>query len=161
MTERGPSMIERGGHASPRDEWIERMAAFFAEEGIPLIAGRLLGYLLICDPPERTAAELSAALTASSGSVSTNIRLLMRLGLVDKSTRKGREAALYRINEQRWVDLVRRRFERVAAAREITGAGLRLLSGQSHVAARLRAVDDLYTWLDTELPELWRRWDAR
>jgi DNA-binding transcriptional regulator GbsR (MarR family) len=154
-------MSERGEHASPRDEWIERMAAFFVEEGLPLIAGRLLGYLLICEPAERTAAELSSALSASSGSVSTNIRLLLRLGLVSRSTRKGREAALYRIVEQRWVDLVRRRFERVAAARELTSAGLRLLSGESHRAARLRVVDDLYGWLGDELPELWRRWEAR
>ncbi|MER5390200.1 transcriptional regulator [Saccharopolyspora sp. NPDC002686] len=141
-------------------EWIEQMAAHFeASEGMPLIAGRVLAFLLVCDPPERTAAELSLALAASTGSISTNVRLLMRLGVVSKTTRQGKEAALYRVEEDRWPDLVRHRMERVTGLEELTGAGLRMFSGQGERARRLRTVHEFYQWLAGEMPELWRRWE--
>nr|WP_246330995.1 transcriptional regulator [Saccharopolyspora hordei] len=136
------------------------MAAHFeASEGMPLIAGRILAFLLVCDPPERTAAELSLALAASTGSISTNVRLLMRLGVVSKTTRQGREAALYRVEEDRWPELVRHRMERVVGLEELTAAGLRMFSGQGERARRLRAVHEFYQWLSGEMPELWRRWE--
>lgn len=141
-------------------DWIERMAAHFeATEGMPLIAGRILAFLLVCDPPERTAAELSHALNASTGSVSTNVRLLMRLGLISKTTRQGREAALYRIEEDSWPDFVRQRMQRFTELEELTALGLRMFSGQGERAWRLRSVNEFYRWLSGEMPELWRRWE--
>ncbi len=39
--------------------WVERVAAAFAQHfGLPPITGRILGWLLICDPPEQSAAEI-------------------------------------------------------------------------------------------------------
>ncbi|GAA0514893.1 hypothetical protein GCM10011581_35820 [Saccharopolyspora subtropica] len=141
-------------------EWIEQMAAHFeATEGMPLIAGRILAFLLICDPPERTAAELSHALAASTGSISTNVRLLMRLGVISRTTRQGREAALYRVEEDRWPELVRQRLQRVTQLEELTAHGLRMFSGQGERARRLRTVHEFYQWLSGEMPELWRRWE--
>ena len=45
--------------------FTDRMADFYAREyGFPPVAGRVLGYLLICQPPEQTVAGLSEALLA-------------------------------------------------------------------------------------------------
>jgi len=141
-------------------DWIEQVAAHFeATEGMPLIAGRILAFLLICDPPERTAAELSHALSASTGSVSTNVRLLLRLGIISKTTRQGREAALYRVEEDRWPALVRQRMERVTELERLTEQGLRMFSGQGERARRLRQVHEFYQWLSAQMPELWQRWE--
>lgn len=141
-------------------EWIEDMAAHFeASEGMPLIAGRILAFLLICDPPERTAAELSHGLSASTGSVSTNVRLLLRLGVISKTTRQGREAALYQVEENRWPELVRQRMQQVTELQQLTETGLRMFSGQGERARRLRTVSEFYRWLASEMPELWRRWE--
>jgi DNA-binding transcriptional regulator GbsR (MarR family) len=123
--------------------------------GIPLIGGRILGYLLVCDPEERTAAELSEELEASTGSVSTNLKLLVNTGLVQRTTRRGRQAAQYRLDAPAWADLVRRRLETIAETRELTAFGLRLLSGDPQRAHRLRTVDEFYGWFAGELPALW------
>ena len=72
---------------------MERLAAHLVPEGIPLIGGRILAYLLVCDPDERTAAELSEELEASTGSVSTNLKLLVNTGLVVRTTRRGRHGS--------------------------------------------------------------------
>lgn len=141
-------------------EWIEQMAAHFeASEGMPLIAGRILAFLLVCDPPERTAAELSHGLSASTGSISTNVRLLLRLGVISKTTRQGREAALYRVEEDRWPELVRHRMQAFTELETLTAQGLRMFSGQGERAQRLRTVHEFYQWLSGEMPELWRKWE--
>ncbi|MBW4720916.1 GbsR/MarR family transcriptional regulator [Saccharothrix obliqua] len=145
------------GRETRLSAWIERFAAHFAEEGIPLIGGRILGHLLVCQPTERTAAELSQELEASSGSISTNLKFLVNAGLVTKRTRRGRQAAQYRINEKKWADLVQRKLDALVGVRELTEAGMRLMSGDPQRAARLRTVDDLYAWLATELPAVWER----
>ncbi|MFE2751267.1 GbsR/MarR family transcriptional regulator [Actinosynnema sp. NPDC059335] len=145
------------GRETRLSAWVERFAAHFAEEGIPLIGGRILGYLLVCQPTERTAAELSQELEASSGSISTNLKFLVNAGLVTKRTRRGRQAAQYRIDEKRWVDLVQRKLDALVSVRELTEAGMRLMSGDPERAMRLRTVDEVYTWLATELPAVWER----
>jgi hypothetical protein len=137
--------------------WIERLAAHLVPEGIPLIGGRILGYLLVCDPEERTAAELSQELEASTGSVSTNIRLLMNTGLVVRTTRRGRQAAQYRADAPAWAGLVRRRMDALAELRTLSAAGLRLMSGDPQRAVRLRTVDEFQGWFAGEVPALWER----
>ena len=83
---------------------------------------------------------LSAALLAPL------VRLLLRLGVISKTTRQGREAALYRVEEDRWPELVRHRMEQVTALEELTEAGLRMFSGQGERARRLRTVHEFYRW---------------
>ena len=57
--------------------WVERVAAAFAQHfGLPPITGRILGWLLICDPPEQSAGEIAEAIGASRASLTTSMRLL-------------------------------------------------------------------------------------
>lgn len=137
--------------------WIERMAAQLVPEGIPLIGGRILGYLLVCDPEDRTAAELSEELEASTGSVSTNLKLLVSMRLVTRSTRRGRQAAQYRADPAAWQSLIRRRINALADLRGVSASGLRLLSGDPQRAMRLRTVDEFQGWFAGEIPSLWER----
>ena len=137
--------------------WMERMRAHLVAEGIPLIGGRILAYLLVCDPEERTAAELSEELEASTGSVSTNLKLLVNSGLVVRTTRRGRQAAQYRADAPAWANLIRRRLDALAGLRGLSASGLRLLSGDPHRALRLRTVDEFQGWFAGEVPELWER----
>jgi Bacterial regulatory protein, arsR family len=145
-------VVASGGALS---QWMERLAAQLVPEGIPLIGGRILGYLLICEPEERTAAELSEELEASTGSVSTNLKLLVNNGMVLRTTRRGRQAAQYRLDPSAWGDLVRRRMDALAETRELTAAGLRLLSGDPQRALRLREIDEFYAWFNQETATLW------
>lgn len=137
--------------------WMERLAAHLVPEGIPLIGGRILAYLLVSDPEERTAAELSEELEASTGSVSTNLKLLVGTGLVVRTTRRGRQAAQYRADPAAWASLIRRRLDALADLRGLSAAGLRLLSGDPHRALRLRTVDEFQGWFAGEVPALWER----
>ncbi|HYF62461.1 MAG TPA: MarR family transcriptional regulator, partial [Herpetosiphonaceae bacterium] len=70
-------------------EFVERVALTYERSGLPRIAGRILGWLLICDPPAQTAGELAAALGASKGSISTMTRMLVSMGLIEHTSKRG------------------------------------------------------------------------
>jgi DNA-binding transcriptional regulator GbsR (MarR family) len=70
-------------------QFVEEMGQFLGSIGMTPMAGRMWGYLLICDPPEQTAAQIADALRASRGAISGTARLLAGPGLIRRSTRPG------------------------------------------------------------------------
>jgi DNA-binding transcriptional regulator GbsR (MarR family) len=65
------------------ERFIEELGMQFElEAAAPRMLGRVLGWLLVCDPPEQSAAELAERLQASKGSISTATRLLLRMGMI-------------------------------------------------------------------------------
>lgn len=75
---------------------IERMGLFFEKDGLPRIAGRVLGYLLLS--PERSSLDhLADALQVSKSSVSTDARMLERIGVVERVTIPGDRRDYYQI----------------------------------------------------------------
>jgi DNA-binding transcriptional regulator GbsR (MarR family) len=70
-------------------QFVEEMGQFLGSIGMTPMAGRMWGYLLICDPPEQTAAQIADALQASRGAISGTARLLAGPGLIRRSTRPG------------------------------------------------------------------------
>jgi hypothetical protein len=73
--------------------FTDRVAQFYAREyGFPPVAGRLLGYLLICRPPRQTLTELSEALQASRTAITTAVALLERYHAVRRTRSAGQRA---------------------------------------------------------------------
>src|SRR5664279_4454843 len=66
--------------------FVEEMGQILASYGMTPMAGRMWGWLLICEPPEQTAAELADALHASRGAISGTAR---RHGPVHRGCRQG------------------------------------------------------------------------
>ena len=53
------------------------------------MAGRVLGYLLVCDPPEQTIAQLSEALLASRSAITGALDVLERIHAVRRARAAG------------------------------------------------------------------------
>jgi DNA-binding transcriptional regulator GbsR (MarR family) len=133
---------------------VERVATFFAEHyGLPPITGRILGWLMISDPPEQSSAEIAAAIGASRASLTTNMRLLTASGLVRRRTRPGSRTAFYSVGDDAWEQVIRRRFASLATFREITQDGLALIGPDSVRASRIRAAHDIFEWAATLLAD--------
>ncbi len=57
--------------------FADHVGRFYARRyAFPPMAGRLLGYLLVCDPPQQTIDELSEALLASRSAIAGAVKLL-------------------------------------------------------------------------------------
>ncbi|MBV9415334.1 MAG: hypothetical protein JO363_10195 [Solirubrobacterales bacterium] len=77
----------------PRDEEItfaDHVGRFSARRyAFPPMVGRVLGYLLVCDPPEQSIAELSEALLASRSAITGALDVLERLHSIHRSRAAG------------------------------------------------------------------------
>ena len=57
--------------------FAERAGTYYAREyRMPPIAGRVIGYLAICDPPQQTIADLAGELLASRSAITGAVKLL-------------------------------------------------------------------------------------
>ena len=72
-----------------QSDFIEEMGQFLGGYGMTPMAGRMWGWLLLCDPPEQTAAEIAEALQASRGSISGTARILASAGFIRRTTKRG------------------------------------------------------------------------
>ena len=134
--------------------WVERVGDFFAANyGMPPITGRIVGWLLICDPPEQSAAEIAAAIRASRASLTTNMRGLTAAGLARRFRRAGERTAYYRIDDDAWETVIRRRMASIADIEGLTEAGVRLIGPASARAGRLRATHEIFAWFGALLAE--------
>jgi DNA-binding transcriptional regulator GbsR (MarR family) len=77
----------------PRDEEItfaDHVGRFYARRyAFPPMVGRVLGYLLVCQPPEQSIAELSEALLASRSAITGALEVLERLHAIHRSRAAG------------------------------------------------------------------------
>ena len=86
----------------PRDEEItfaDHMGRFYARRfAFPPMAGRVLGYLLVCEPPAQTIAELSDALLASRSAVTGALDVLERIDTIQRSRAAGERMDRVRVD---------------------------------------------------------------
>jgi hypothetical protein len=66
--------------------------------GFPPMVGRVLGYLLVCDPRDQSIAELSDALLASRSAVTGALAVLERLHSVQRSRAAGERMDRVRVD---------------------------------------------------------------
>ena len=136
-------------------ELVEEMARMLAAGGLPLAAARMWAYLLVCEPPERTAADLAETLHASRGSISGSARLLEAAGLLRRSSRRGDRREYFSIPPGSIVAILNARLPVTTAWRRLAERGLDLLNERGPTAnARLQEVHDVYAFMEQELPAM-------
>ena len=69
--------------------FVEEMGQYLASVGMTPMSGRMLAWMLICDPVEQTAADLADNLHASRGAISGAARSLETAGFIRRSRRRG------------------------------------------------------------------------
>lgn len=128
-------------------EWVERVAMYLARDGVPPIAGRVLGWLMVCDPPEQSAGQISTAIGASRASLTSNLRLLTSMGFLTWRTRPGERTVYYRMADDAWVVVVRRQIASIASFLEIARDGVDLVGADDERAARVRQAHATFEWM--------------
>ena len=141
-------------------EWVEQLSILLERDGLPRMAGRIFGWLLLCDPPEQSMEELAAAVQGSKASMSTMTRLLVNAALVEKVRLPGARRDAFRIRPGQWRQLWRSRMQLVDEATRLTGRGLALLEGRpAWVRARLEDLYYQYRFIGERLPALLEQLD--
>jgi len=140
--------------------YVEEVGFYFEQAGLPRMAGRILGWLLICDPPHQTAADLAAVLRASKGSISTATRQLVTARLIERLALPGERRDYFRVRPDGWAERMRWSIAALTDFRRLTQRGLDLVGDvDPRRRERLEAIDDFYAWLEREWPALFARWE--
>jgi hypothetical protein len=89
-----------------QDEFIERVGRWWESGTGSRTSGRILGWLMICDPPYQSSSQLSESLQISAGSVSTQVRFMENLDIVERVTFGGDRATYFQLKPDVWVGLM-------------------------------------------------------
>lgn len=125
--------------------------------GLPPMTGRVFGWLLVCDPPEQTAAQIGEALDASKGAVSGATSSLVRFHFIERLRVRGERADRFRIRPGLWDDQIKD--QGVETARALIAEGLAALADAPAARrARLLELDAFYAWWSRRTPGLIDEW---
>ena len=143
------------------DAFVEQIAVILETDGLPRVAGRIFGRLLVSAEP-KSLDELAEHLGVSKASISINVRLLEEKGSVERVGRQADRRDYYRIAD----DILERTLEqRIAKWRRfhdaIALARQTCVIKQASVRDRLEAMDDVYQHMLDATTRALQEWRVR
>ena len=143
------------------ERFVEEMGQVLASYGMTPMAGRMWGWLLICEPAEQTAAEIADALQASRGAISGTARLLANAGLVRRSTRPGDRKEYFSAPAEALDSMLMSAASLYRQMRRIAERGLAAIEDRpAESKARLEEFRDVMGFVEVEVPRVIARFLA-
>lgn len=138
--------------------FVEDISLYFEQMGLPRTAGRVLGVLLICDPPAQSLTDLCEILQTSKSSISTTTRLLTEMGLIERVASPLPRQVYFQFRPGGWLVFIRQRLRLWASLHQIAEQGLDLLEDREpSLRERLQEAHDMFSLIEDELPVLLER----
>jgi DNA-binding transcriptional regulator GbsR (MarR family) len=122
--------------AANAGRFIEEIAILLEADGLPRVAGRMFGLLLMSEG-ERSLDDLAEQLEVSKASVSTNARLLEHRGMVERVGMQGDRRDFYRIVDNVLERSLEQRVEKIRRFQQVIGSA-RSQCGPKHTVVRER-----------------------
>ncbi len=142
--------------------FVEDISLYFEQMGLPRTAGRVLGVLLISDPPAQSLTDLTEILQASKSSISTTTRLLTEMDLIERVPSPVPRQVYFQFKAGGWTVFIRQRLRLWASLHQIAEQGLELLQGRDPaLRERLQEAHDMFSLIEEELPALLERVEDR
>jgi DNA-binding transcriptional regulator GbsR (MarR family) len=136
-------------------DFAQKMGDLVLVDGTPRAVMRVLGWMVVCQPSEQTAADIQAELGLSAGSVSTAVRKLGELGLLEGVTRSGDRRTYHRLREHGWERVLERRFRDLGEMRDLADSAIDAARGDSD--ERLHEMRDTYALMEEGFASLLRQ----
>lgn len=146
-------------HSAPHDEhdaantddapaavahFIEQMGLSAQLDGLPRIAGRMAGYFIIRGGPV-SFAQLAGELSVSRASISTNVRMLVAIGLIERASVPGDRQDYYQICSAPYLRMMDGHLERLRRVWRIVDEANQAIPEQMPGArARLQEMNRFY-----------------
>lgn len=141
--------------------FVEDFALVLEKMGLVRMTGRATGWLMVCDPPEQTFAQIGDALQASKGSISNALKTLTTMRWVDKLSKPGDRKDYYVLRSGILPELTRQQATQYVDLIAMTSRGLALFDDPDGAEAhRVRDMHEFFLWWHKELPALIDRWYA-
>jgi len=139
---------------------LEEWGMLFEQFGSTRAMGRILGWLLVCTPPEQTAKEIAEATGMSIASVSSATRNLVQAGMIQRMGVPGERSAHFRVRPGVWGQIFRKRMAHTHVMRELVETGILLVTPASEEnTLRLREIGSYCAFVEREFPRLFDQWE--
>jgi len=133
--------------------FVDEMGQALASYGMTPMAGRMWGYLLICDPAEQTAGDLADALQASRGAISGTARMLATAGMIRRTKRGGDRREYFSAPPEVFDQFLANAGRIYRYLREVTERGLAAIAARPGAdRARLEELHDVFAFVEQEVP---------
>ena len=140
-------------------QFIEEFALYFEQSGFPRMPGRVLGWLLISDPPHQSMNQLVEVLHASKSSISTSVRHLIDAGFIERVSFPGVRRDYYRMRPDCDIASIERFASRIAGFAKLAASWLSLLENLSDTRLqKLKMMRDVNTFMEQELSKAAQHW---
>ena len=136
----------------------EQLAIVLSTHGLQRMTARVLAALLFTEQPSMTMGELADRLQASSGSISSAIKMLTSVGLAERVPAPTSRRDHYRLRDDAWAVLFSNQNVVITAMQSAADAGIAVTSQDSLARQRLTQMGDFYAFLLEEIPALLDRW---
>lgn len=140
------------------ERFIERMGMFVEADGLPRIAGRIFGFLLV-QPDPCSLDDMADALGVSKASVSTDARRLEQFGLLQRTTRPGDRRDYYMLADDCFARSLEVRLQRLQRFHALIDEARSLPTRNPDVKARLDEMDRAYELAVSSMTDALERWD--
>ncbi len=154
-----------GGNMERLDRKRREFAAAFGEHmaiehQASAVAGRVIGFLLISQPPETTIDDLAAELQVSRGAISMAAKDLLQLGILEKTARPRDRRRYYSLRRNLWARLHLDQRANFSDHIEMAERGLDLLREKPLDAKRsLIEMAAFFRFVNGQMPEFIARWE--
>jgi DNA-binding transcriptional regulator GbsR (MarR family) len=140
--------------------FVERMGLALESDGLPRIAGRIFGLLLVSEDA-RSLDDLACELQVSKGSVSTNARMLEQRAVLERISLPGDRRDYYRVPPDLFSHTMAQRVARWQRFHEAIGAARTSLPIRSRqVLERLEEYQEAYAFMSQVITEALAEWQA-
>lgn len=131
----------------------------FAEWGFPRMAARVLMTMMSADQDALTAAELADRLAVSPPAISSAVRYLMQLGLLERRPVPGSRRVRYQVRDDAWYTSALTKGGAYKILGDLAEDGVRALGGpDSPSGARVDTMRDFFRFVQNELADVQERW---
>jgi len=141
---------------------VEEYGLLFEEMGGTRMEGRVMGWLLLAEPPVQSLTQIAAGLGVSKAAVSTAARSLLQSGAVERVSEPGRRGDAYRSIPGNLETVLR--IDHVTALGRLVDRSLELVAGRDQAQSNymlLHEIREFLDFLEAEIPGLMSRWRAR
>jgi DNA-binding MarR family transcriptional regulator len=124
------------------------------------VAGRLIGYLYVCEPAQQSINDIADALLTSRSAINNGVKMLETQKLIHRSRPAGTRADLIGLNPLGWENMGFDPSEYLQMA-SLAREGLELLGNASPERRQaLEVVLSLNEFLAERLPQLYEEWNT-
>lgn len=141
-------------------EFIDQMGPILQAEGLPRIAGHIMGLMIMHEGPF-SLSEIADRLSVSRASISTNTRLLEDLDVIQRTARPGDRQTYYRLSPQPYARLLKGVIQRARRTRDVVERTQQALSDEDfEIQERLQELDAFYEAIIESFVDVIDAWDS-